>query len=193
MSTFFEKWGYPQKFEKSRKQAVSKSGIQTEHIGVDMKDILVETVFGNTLEKLMTLKDAIELLTKANLIDVGELAERAISIKSEVDQCDKNTPNIDLVSGKQVKHAQTNPDNRGKMSNLRAYISIKGITAPILAVVTERVTKKQYFFYFPYKSFSMYSANTFSICFNSYSGEPASGWAWNYEVDSFEKLCELAK
>jgi hypothetical protein len=158
-----------------------------------MSNILVETVFGNRLAKQMTLKDAIDLLTKANLIDIGELAERAISIKSGISQCDKNTPNIDLVSGKQIKHAQTNPDNVGKVSSLKAYITIRGITAPILAVVTERVTKKQYFFYFPYKSFSMYNANTFTICFNGKTGKPATGWAWDYEVESFEKLCELAK
>jgi hypothetical protein len=29
MSTFFEKWGYPQNFKKLRKQTVSKNGIQT--------------------------------------------------------------------------------------------------------------------------------------------------------------------
>lgn len=158
-----------------------------------MSNILIETVFKNELMNTMTLKDAIELLTKNNLIDIGELAERAISIKSGVDRCSKNTPNIDLVSEKQIKHAQTNPDNLGKAGNLRAHISIKGITAPILAVVTERVTKKQYFFYFPYSSFSMYDANTFSICFNSNTGEPASGWAWGYEVASFAKLCKMAK
>lgn len=131
-----------------------------------MSNILVETVFKNDLMKKMTLKDAIDLLMKDNMIDIGELAERAISIKSGIDQCDKNTPNIDLVSGKQIKHAQTNPDHVGKVSSLKAHISIRGITAPILAVVTERVTKNQYFFYFPYKSFCMYNANTFSICFN---------------------------
>jgi hypothetical protein len=158
-----------------------------------MSNVLVETVFKNDLMKQMTLKDAIDLLIKANMIDIGELAERAISIKSGIDQCDKNTPNIDLVSGKQIKHAQTNPDHLGTKSNLLAHISIKGITAPILAVVTERVTKKQYFFYFPYKSFSMYTGNTFSICFKGDTGEPTNGWAWAYEVDSFEKLCELAK
>jgi hypothetical protein len=157
------------------------------------KDILVETVFGTELDKKMTLRSAIQRLSELNLLDVGEVAEQAISKKSGVGQCDKNTPNIDLVSGKQIKHAQTNPNNVGKVSSLVAYITIRGITAPILAVVTERVTKKQYFFYFPYKSFSMYTGNTFSICFNGRTGEPATGWAWDYRVESFEKLCELAK
>lgn len=158
-----------------------------------MSNILVETLFGNKLKTQMSLRDAINLLTESNLINIGELAELAISKKSGVDKCDKNTPNIDLVTGKQIKHAQTNPDDQGKVSNLRAHISIKGITAPILAVVTERVTNKQYFFYFPYKSFSMYNGNTFSICFNGDTGEPATGWAWKHRVDSFEALCELAK
>ena len=156
-----------------------------------MSNILVETVFGDDLMKKMTLKDAIDVITKANLLDIGELAERAISIKSGIDQCDKNTPNIDLVSGKQIKHAQTNPDHRSR-GILKAHISIRGITAPILAVVTERVTKRQYFFHFPYSSFRYLNGNTFTITFDSY-GRRGNGQWWDYEVDNFEKLCEYAK
>ena len=158
-----------------------------------MSNILLETIFGSKLKNTYTLKEAFDIFSKQNLIDIGELAEKAISKKSGVAQCEKNTPNIDLVSGKQIKHAQTNPDNVGMVSSLKAYITIKGITAPILAVITERVTKKQYFFYFPYKSFNMYCGNTFSICFNGKTGEPASGWAWEYEVKDWKELCELAK
>jgi len=155
-------------------------------------NVLIQTIFDKRLTETKTLQEAIDVLFEMNLIDIGELAELAISKKSGIKQCSKNTPGIDLVSGKQIKHARTNPDDLGKVSSLKAYISIKGITAPILAVVTERVTKKQYFFYFPYKSFSMYYGNTFSICFKGNTGEPASGWAWDYEVDSFEKLCAMA-
>ncbi len=140
----------------------------------------------------MTLKDAIELLTKDNLIDIGELAEKAISLKSGIKQCDKNTPNIDLVSGKQIKHAQTNPDHVTTKSVLKAHISIRGITAPILAVVTERVTKKQYFFHFPYSSFRYLNGNTFTLTFDA-KGRPGNGQWWDYEVDSFEELCDYAK
>jgi hypothetical protein len=153
---------------------------------------LVETIFDKRLTEKKTLRETIDMLFDMNLINIGELAELAISKKSGIDQCSKNTPGIDLVSGKQIKHAQTNPDNQGKVSTLFAYITIKGITAPILAVVTERVTNKQYYFYFPYKSFCMYNGNTFSICFNGTTGEPTRGWAWEYEVESFEKLCAMA-
>jgi hypothetical protein len=38
----------------------------------------------------------------------------------------------------------------------------------------------------------MYNGNTFSICFNGNTGEPASGWAWEYQLDSFEELCAMA-
>lgn len=156
-----------------------------------MSNVLVETVFGNDLKTNMSLQDAIDRLTKANLIDIGELAELATSKKSGVGQCDKNTPNIDLVSGKQIKHAQTNPDHVDR-GVLKAHISIKGITAPILAVVTERVSKRQYFFHFPYSSFKHLYGNTFTITFDTY-GRRGNGQWWYYEVDSFEKLCDLAK
>lgn len=157
-----------------------------------MSNILIETVFGKDLKKKMPLEDAIQLIISKNLFDIGELAEQAISKKSGIDQCDKNTPGIDLVSGKQIKHAQTNPDHVNSY-NLKAHITVRGITAPILAVVTERVTKQQYFFYVPYKAHKHLNGNTFCIPFET-DGTPrrSNSW-WKYEVDSFDKLCELAK
>jgi hypothetical protein len=156
-----------------------------------MNDILFKTLFGPKLKENYTLEQAIFLLQEKNLIAIGELAEQAISVKSGVDQCDKNCPEIDLVSGKQIKHAQTNPENN-KNSCLKAWVSIKGTTAPILAVVTERYTGKQYFFYFPYFSYKKHNGNAFSIPFDL-SGRPNKNnkW-WDYEVENFEKLCELA-
>ena len=80
-----------------------------------MSNILLETVFGNKLKTMYTLEEAFDIFSNQNLIDVGELAEKAISKKSGVAQCDKNTPGIDLVSGKQIKHGQTNPDGNSNI------------------------------------------------------------------------------
>lgn len=155
-----------------------------------MSDILVETVFGDYLNTTLTLGEAIRFLKNRNLIAIGELAELAISKKSGIEQCQKNCANIDLVSGVQIKHAQTNPNSTS--GKLIAYITIRGITAPILSVVTERKTNKQYFFHFPYSAYSGQFGNAFSVPFEQ-SGKPkrSNRW-WDYEVESFEKLCELA-
>ena len=128
-----------------------------------MKNDLTETVFGKDLDRTFTLAEALDLLSSHNLIDVGELAERAISKKSGVAQCGKNTPGIDLVNGMQIKHAQTNPGNKTYEKRLVAWCSIKNTDAPILLVVTERLTKKQYFFYVPYDAYKYVNANTLSL------------------------------
>lgn len=155
-----------------------------------MNNVLFESIFGETLKSPMTLEKAIQVLSSHNLINIGELAELAISKKSGVELCEKNTPEVDLVSGVQIKHAQTNPhSNSGR---LLAHVSIKGTTAPILAVVTERKTNKQYFFHIPYSARAHLTGNAISITFDNY-GFPGSGQWWAYEVESFEKLCELAK
>lgn len=156
-----------------------------------MKDILLETVFESDLKKMMTLEDAIILLKSMNLINVGELAEQAISKKSGVDMCDRNTPEIDLISGKQIKHATTNPV-RNRPNLRKAYISIAGTTAPILAVITETITNEQYFLYIPFSAYSHLTGNTIALGFDK-DGEPGRSQWWNYQVDSFEELCALAK
>lgn len=153
-------------------------------------NILFETIFEKHLQDSMTLEKAICLLSEHKLIDIGQLAELAISKKSGVKLCEQNTPEIDLVSGVQIKHAQTNPhSNSGR---LLAHISIKGTRAPILAVVTERKRNKQYFFHIPYRARSHLCGNAISIPFDD-MGYPGSSQWWHYEVASFEKLCELAK
>lgn len=153
-------------------------------------NVLFESIYGRHLKDTMTLEQAINLLSTHNLINIGELAELAISKKSGVALCEKNAPEVDLVSGKQIKHAQTNPhSNSGR---LLAHISIKGTRAPILAVVTERKRNKQYFFHIPYHARAHLCGNSISIPFDD-MGYPGSSQWWEYEVDSFEELCELAK
>jgi len=157
-----------------------------------MDNILLETVFGEDLKKTFTLEEAYEIFAKKNLIEVGELAEQAISKKSGVAQCEKNTPEIDLITGKQIKHAQTNP-NGNNINSLKAWFSVKNTSAPILLVVTERLTKKQYFFYIPYSSYAHVNANAISIPFELHGAPRRSNHWWKHEVTTWNELCNLAK
>ena len=136
----------------------------------------------------MTLDQAIEMLTELNLINIGELGEKAISIATNIDQCPRNTPEIDLVNGVQIKTSQTNPE-RDK-TTLRAWFTIKNCRAPIALTVTEKVTKKQYFFFIPYSAYQHVKANAISIPFDI-NGYPLmkNDW-WYYNVTTWEKLCE---
>lgn len=153
---------------------------------------LTKTVFGNNLDRSFKLSAVLSGLNDLNLLNIGELAEKAISMKSGVEQCTRNTPEIDLLSGAQVKHAQTSFLKNSPWQIQKAYISIKGTTAPILAVVTERVTGKQYFFNIPYQARRHLSGNTISICFDKH-GNPGNSQWWAYEVQDFKTLCEMAK
>ena len=154
-----------------------------------MNNALTQTIFGNELHAHMSLLDAISLLGSKNLINVGELAEQAISKKSGVAMCSKNTANIDLVSGVQIKYATVKMS--ASSDYYRAYISIN-TTAPILCVINNPVINEQYFLHIPYRAFRHLSGNCISISFGT-DGQPGSSIWWQYEIDSFEELCELAK
>lgn len=154
-----------------------------------MNNALTQTIFGNELHTLMSLQNAIALLISKNLINVGELAEQAISKKSGVAMCSKNTANIDLVSGVQIKYATVKKSASSEY--YRAYISIN-TTAPILCVINNPVKNEQYFLHIPYSAFGHLSGNCISILFGKDGESGASQW-WHYQVDSFEELCELAK
>jgi hypothetical protein len=155
-----------------------------------MSNVLFKTIFGKELTTEMTLERAIHILSEHNLINIGELAELAISKKSGVALCEKNTPEVDLVSGVQIKHAQTNP--RSNSGRLLAHVSIKGTRAPILAVVTERKRNKQYFFHIPYRARAHLTGNAIAIPFDD-MGYPGSSQWWEYQVSNFDELCNLAK
>jgi hypothetical protein len=154
---------------------------------------LYTTIFGSDLDKSFTLAQAIKILEARNLINVGEVAEQAISIGSGIELCSKNTPEIDLVSGKQIKRGLTNPDTQWHKGALHAFCSIRNHTSTILFVATERSTNKDYYFVFPYSAYKWHNGNTISVPFNL-SGSPrrSNKW-WAYEVKSFEKLCEAAQ
>lgn len=152
---------------------------------------LYNTIFGKDLSKNFTLEQAIRILEDRGLINIGEVAEQAISIGSNVALCSKNTPEIDLVSGKQIKHGRTNPVTQH--TGLKAFCSIKNHSSTILFVATEAYTQKEYYFVFPYSSYKRYNANTLCVPFNWCGVPTRSNHWWDYEVDSFEQLCKAAK
>ena len=155
-----------------------------------MRDILAETYFGFDIDKKMSLMEAINLLRRHDLLNIGELAERAISVQSGVKMCDKNTPNIDLVTGKQIKHATVKKP--ASSDRYMAYITTN-TRAPILCVITNPINSKQYFLHIPYNAHKHLTGSCISVGFGTDGKTPANSHWWNYEVDSFEKLCELAK
>lgn len=151
---------------------------------------LTKAIFKNRLNAQMSLSDAFDLLNSLNLINIGELAEQAISLTSGVELCSKNTPDVDLVTGKQIKHARVCKSSSSDY--YKAYITIN-THSDILCVVTNPVTNDQYYLYIPYHAFKHYSANTISISFGKNGDDPRPSQWWNYEIDTFEELCELAK
>jgi hypothetical protein len=154
-----------------------------------MRDVLAEAYFGDDVDNKMTLMEAIILLRRHELINHGELAERAISVQSGVQKCDKNTPNIDLVTGKQIKSANV---TRSVSSDYYKAHLTTNTTAPILCVITNLIEGKQYFLHIPPKAHKHLNSNAISIPFGKDGRGGTSQW-WNYQVDSFEELCELAK
>ena len=153
-----------------------------------MNNALTKAVFGRKLNKTYTLAEALGMINEMDLLQIGELAELAISAQSGVALCAKNTPDIDTVTGKQIKHAQTHPE-RGSMS---AYFSIK-TTAPILLVVTENLTKEQYYFHIPYEYYSEMNGNSIAIPFNPDGSPKLTNRWWDHKVNDFNELCALAQ
>lgn len=154
-----------------------------------MSNALTQTLFGSELQTQMSLESAINLLLAKDLINVGELAEQAISKKSGVAMCNKNTANIDLVSGVQIKYSTVKMP--ASSNRYLAYITIN-TTAPILCVINNPVLNEQYFLHIPYRAFKHLRGNCISIVFGK-DGNPGSSIWWHYKVNSFEELCKLAK
>jgi hypothetical protein len=154
-----------------------------------MSNPLLTTIFNKQLHQTMSLKEAIDLLFSHDLINVGELAEQAVSKLSGVELCERNTPNIDLVSGKQIKHAIVR--KAASSDYYRAHIGIR-TNAPILCVITNPKLNQQYYLHIPYQAFRHLDGNAINISFGR-DGWPRSSQWWEYEVSSFKKLCELAK
>lgn len=161
-----------------------------------MNNDLTQTVFGEQLGYKFTLAETLGFLNKNNLLNIGELAELAISIKSNVAQARACQEGYDLVNGIEIKHGQTH--HNPKKTRMVAWLSKKNKTGRMLAIVTESVTNKQYYFDIPHSAYSKVRGNAFVISFKL-DGTPIKSnrsyympnW-WNYEVKDFATLCEIA-
>ena len=149
---------------------------------------LTKTVFGGKLHRSYKLADVLKSLDQMGLLNNGELTEIAISQGSGVERCKKLTENIDLVTNKQIKHAKTYKRPSGQWI---ATIS-RNTTAPMLVVIDEQKTGKQYYLNIPPSAHRHLSGNTISVGFGS-DGIPGSSQWWAYEVKDFATLCKLAK
>lgn len=160
-----------------------------------MVNELTLSVFGEeALNKRYTLSRILSILNNANLINIGELAERAVANKAKTTQVARCNQGFDLANGWEIKHGQSNPQ---KDSNQRvAYIAgFKNKTTDLRTIITETLTGKLYFFKIPYSYYSTVSAQSIAFQFFS-NGTPSrirrhsSCYnAWDYEVESFEELC----
>jgi len=151
-------------------------------------NFMVEHLLGDQATEKVTLAEAFKVLLHMDLINIGEAGEQTISNASGVDRCSRNTAKIDLVSGVQIKTAQTYPDN----DKLQAFFAPGRTRAPILLMVVERLTGKEYFFSFKYNHYKERIGSSICIPFES-DGSPrrCNHW-WDHEI-TFSELRRLAR
>ena len=160
-----------------------------------MVNELTLSVFGEeALNKKYSLSTILSILNNANLINIGELAERAVANKANTTQVSRCNRGFDLDNGWEIKHGQTNPKYN---SNQRvAYIAgFKNKTTDLRTIITETLTGKLYFFKIPYSYYSIVRGQ--SIAFQFFSDgrpsrirrDPSCYNAWDYEIESFKELC----
>jgi len=150
--------------------------------------IIAEHILGTKAKNNVTLVEAFNLLLGMNLINIGEAGEQTISNASGVARCPRNTAKIDLISGVQVKTAQTYPD-KGK---LQAYFAPGNTKAPILFIVLERLTGKEYFFRFSYRHYKEQIGSSICIPFEADGTPRRTNHWWDHEI-SFDDICKIAK
>jgi hypothetical protein len=161
-----------------------------------MVNDLTLALFGpQALDQHMSFKDALTLLQELDLINIGELAEKAVAKKIGVEQTSRCYSAWDLVNGWEIKHGQTHINDTG--TQRRAYIAgMRNKTTTLRVVITERLTGKLYFFKVPFDAYKDYRSSSLQWAFDV-DGRPQRKPQrltcrpnyWNYEVDSFEELC----
>lgn len=151
-------------------------------------NFMVEHLLGTQATEKVTLAEAFKVLLDMDLINIGEAGEQTISNASGVDRCSRNTAKIDLVSGVQIKTAQTYPEN----DKLQAYFAPGRTRAPILLMVVERLTGKEYFFSFKYNDYKHRIGSSICIPFESDGSPRRYNYWWDHEI-TFSDLRRLAR
>ena len=163
-----------------------------------MVNDLTLSLFGEqALNKQMSFKDTLTLLQELDLINIGELAEKAIAKKVGVAQMARCNMSHDLENGWEIKHGQSHLQASG--TQRKAYIAgMENKFCTLRVVITELLTGKLYFFKIPYEAYSDYSTSSLSWAFNL-DGSPQREFLrpgkssrpnfWKFEVTSFDELC----
>jgi hypothetical protein len=151
-------------------------------------NFMIEQLLGNQAQEKVTFAEAFKTLLYMDLINIGQVGEQTISNASGVARCPRNTAKIDLVSGVQIKTAQTYPD-KGKLD---AYFAPGNTKAPILLMVIERLTGKEYFFFFKYKDYKNTIGSSICLPFLLDGTPRRSNHWWDYEITSSD-LRKLAR
>ena len=161
-----------------------------------MVNDLTVTLFGHqALNSQMSFKDTLSLLQELDLIDIGELAEKAVAKKTGVKQTSKCQEGYDLENGWEIKHGQAHLNAKGTQRN--AYIAgMQNKTGTLRIVITERLTGTLYFFKVPFKAYKDYRTSSLRWAFEV-DGTPrripkaamSRPCYWDFEVGSFEELC----
>jgi hypothetical protein len=161
-----------------------------------MVNDLTVTLFGHqALNSKMSFKDTLSLLQDLDLIDIGELAEKAVAKKTGVQQTSRCQEGYDLENGWEIKHGQAHANARGTQRN--AYIAgMQNKTGTLRIVITERLTGQLYFFKVPFRAYKDYRGSSLQWAFEA-DGTPrrvpraamSRPCYWDYEVASFNELC----
>ena len=160
-----------------------------------MVNDLTVTLFGHqALNQQMSFKDTLALLQDLDLINIGELAEKAVAKKVGVKQTGRCNVGYDLENGWEIKHGQTHLNSRG--TQRKAFIAgMHNKTGTLRVVITERLTGKLYFFKVPHKAYKDYATSSLNWCFDV-AGTPqripkaatSRPCYWDYEVETFDEL-----
>lgn len=119
----------------------------------------------------MTFNDAIKFLWDQGLINVGELAEKAIVKKNKKHkQMKKNSKGSDFIDGSDSKYCTVFYD---KTTNYASVGGLRNKTGKLRVMVYEPKTQKNYFFIIPHKIYAPYQPNntTLKIYFTK-DGDP---------------------
>jgi hypothetical protein len=141
----------------------------------------------NQLAKTLTMKEALFLFHKENLLNVGELTERAIVKQGKLTQQSKNFKGSDFVED----------DSDSKYVQVRyyaaAYATIAGIQNKIgtLRVLCyEPKQNKNYYFLIPYEVYAPYTTadDSLKIWFDK-EGNPRRPTRSNRRYDLWDYQC----
>ena len=161
-----------------------------------MVNDLTVTLFGHqALNRQMSFKDTLSLLQELDLINIGELAEKAVSKKTGIQQTSRCQEGYDLENGWEIKHGQAHLNAKG--TQRKAWVAgMQNKTGTLRIVITERLTGQLYFFKVPYRAYRHYTNSSLSWGFDI-DGVPqrqplrstSRPNYWDYEVENFDQLC----